>query len=295
MARNKSELDLPFSKRHGEDASIEILQYDNVSEELKIRLWNMIFETCFLHLRGSQTYDSSNSFDRKFWGQCLKMDCSTMYPLDSSVLYGIRDSFMDLRWDRVIEAVEFVAKRFDFDSIEARKKFISTSNMIFQEELSGYRFIEGRIYPIASREYLERLEETIRSAPLVVSNHLRKSLELLSNREDPDLANSMKESISAVEAICKLVARDEGADLHQALKAVEKKMRLNPALKKAYDALYGYSSSNGGIRHATIEDSDLNLNMALFFQAICSDFVWYLFSESSRIGLDIDSSHGRKS
>ena len=34
------------------------------------------------------------------------------------------------------------------------------------------------------------------------TNHLEKALILISNRESPDYANSIKESISAVEAIC---------------------------------------------------------------------------------------------
>lgn len=51
----------------------------------------------------------------------------------------------------------------------------------------------------------------------VVKTHLRRALELLSDRENPDYRNSIKEPISAVESLSKVIAEKSNASLSKAL------------------------------------------------------------------------------
>ena len=53
------------------------------------------------------------------------------------------------------------------------------------------------------------------------TTHLQQSIALLAQKPNPDYRNSIKESISAVEALCIAVTGDPKATLGQALKTLE--------------------------------------------------------------------------
>jgi hypothetical protein len=147
--------------------------------------------------------------------------------------------------------------------------------------------VDGKITQITSEEEISEIEEALKNAPKPVDIHLKTALDKLSDRKSPDYRNSIKESISAVEAICKQIASDTKADLEKALKEIEKKTELHPALKNAFRNLYGYTSDAQGIRHALMEESDLDFEDAKFMLVSCSAFVNYLITKSSKAGIKL--------
>ena len=61
------------------------------------------------------------------------------------------------------------------------------------------------------------------------------------------------------------------------LKHVEQKAPLHPALKDAFSRLYGYTSDEGGIRHALMDDSRaVTFEEAKFMLVACSAFINYV-------------------
>ncbi len=141
-----------------------------------------------------------------------------------------------------------------------------------KRELSAYRFTDGKIARITSEEEIASVEEAVdvRDQFKPVSLHMKQALNLFADKKSPDYRNSIKESISAVESMCKLIAGADRATLGIALKKLEDKIALHPALKKAFDSLYGYTSDEGGIRHALLEELDLNFEDAqLTFPCLC--------------------------
>jgi hypothetical protein len=111
-------------------------------------------------------------------------------------------------------------------------------------------------------------------------------VDLFSDRKSPDYRNSVKESISAVEAICKIITGDEKATLGQALKKLEDKgLHLHAALRNAFSSLYGYTNDAEGIRHALLEEPTLDFDDAKFMLVSCSAFVNYLAAEAAKAGI----------
>ena len=99
----------------------------------------------------------------------------------------------------------------------------------------------------------------------------------LSDRKTPDYRNSIKESISAVEAMARIVAGTPKATLGDALKVMERKQQLHPALKEAFSKLYGYANDSDGIRHAiNNEDTAVGQSIAKYFLLSCTSFINYL-------------------
>jgi hypothetical protein len=99
---------------------------------------------------------------------------------------------------------------------------------------------------------------------------------MLADRKAPDYRNSIKESISAVESLCNLITEDNKATLGKALKKLDDKVALHRCLKNAFDSLYGYTSDADGIRHALLEESNLEFEDAKFMLVACSAFINYL-------------------
>ena len=136
--------------------------------------------------------------------------------------------------------------------------------------------------PITSTEELASIEDGLKLTDrfALVQSHLRRALELLSDRKVPDFRNSIKESISAVEALVQIVTGLSGATLGQGLKHLEANgLTLHPALKEAFGKLYGYTNDAEGIRHALLEESNLVFDDAKFMLVCCSAFVNFVISK----------------
>ena len=68
------------------------------------------------------------------------------------------------------------------------------------------------------------------------------------------------------------------ASLGDALTILEKNGKLHKALKEGFSKIYGYTSDEGGIRHAMLEEPNVDVNDAKFFLLSCTSFVNYLKS-----------------
>lgn len=109
--------------------------------------------------------------------------------------------------------------------------------------------------------------------------HLTKAIELCSKRPIGDYRNSIKESISAVEYICRKKTGEN--DLGKGLSKLEKKGVIIPnLLKKAFDTLYAYTNNEEtGIRHALMDEDGTyapGVDEAIFMLVSCSAFINYL-------------------
>lgn len=160
-------------------------------------------------------------------------------------------------------------------------------NNLFEREFVGYRFVNRKITPITNQQEAESIENAVNSPYKDVNNHLDKALILLSDREHPDYPNSIKESITAVEALALIITgADRGqATLGKMLGELENDgVKIHPALKDAFNKLYGYTSDAKGIRHAgKLDGSDATFEEAKYMLVSCSAFVNYLIGVSSKV------------
>jgi hypothetical protein len=105
------------------------------------------------------------------------------------------------------------------------------------------------------------------------AKHLRLAVEAVTRGKDADC---IRESIHAVESIARTIT---GADsLAGALQKLENRASVHPALKRGFQALYGYTSDEDGIRHALLEKAAAQVDQAdaLFMLGACAAFVSYL-------------------
>ncbi|GAH96040.1 unnamed protein product, partial [marine sediment metagenome] len=228
-------------------------------------------------------YKDIDTLFRRIWLSYFKWPLDTLENYYEVSYKTIREHFFNSEWYEVYDFVEFVAQNYPDERREGNKQFMEACNSILERELSAYRFVGDKITQITSEEEISEIEEALRiPKPLRnVRTHIKTALELLADRKSPDYRNSIKESISAVEAISELVAKNPNASLGQALKEIGKKVSLHPALKSAFSSLYGYTSSADGIRHALLDEPNLTFEDAKFMLVSCSAFVNYLIAKAS--------------
>ena len=143
-----------------------------------------------------------------------------------------------------------------------------------QEERIGFIML----FP-TSKEEIAAVESAMHDSATNIRTHLNKALELYAQRPVGDYRNSIKESISAVEAYCREIT-DENT-LGDALKKLNSKgVLIPPMLKVAFEKLYAYTNQpDTGIRHALMDDEGTYTpasEEALFMLVSCSSFINYL-------------------
>ena len=200
-------------------------------------------------------------------------------------------------YDEVLTIVEYITNYFlqwqmsqyqkgvlYYDLIDYKAEI----NELFRREYVGYRFIDGEITPISDDIEVAEIEKSLDIEFQGCKSHIKKALGFLSDRENPDYKNSIKESISAVESICQIIAQNSKATLGEALKKLEEHgVKIHEAMKKSFSSLYGYTSDEGGIRHCEgMFESNVTFEEAKFMLVSCSAFVNYLIAEYGKIDKD---------
>lgn len=78
--------------------------------------------------------------------------------------------------------------------------FAQELNREFKRVNYEYRIINNHVVPITDPNEIDEIEKAINEVTDNVKEHLNKALQFLSDKKKPDYRNSVKESLSAVEA-----------------------------------------------------------------------------------------------
>jgi len=257
-----------------------IAQVESMSDDLRNSIWN-ILDLCFI---SSKTV-SDDELTHEIWWHYFKRPVDTRpifrsglgTPSFHRVWKEVRDYYFACPWNEVYDFAEFLVSMYP--------KYVKFGYMLdntLEQENSGYRLIAGRFSPIVDPSESQSVSDAVSDSFHEVGEHLRSALALLSDRLRPDYRNSIKESISAVEAAARILSGKPQATLGDALTYLEKSGALHGALKGAFSKLYGYTSDADGIRHSLMGESDLTQADARYFLVVCSAFVNLLKVKGSR-------------
>ncbi|ATO18961.1 hypothetical protein BS636_04450 [Acinetobacter sp. LoGeW2-3] len=276
-----------FSERYGYKPVRDIIQKESIDDALKNGLWNAIdlsiFSQYYIFNNRHAPINGSNleEFFKTLFHYFFKVRIDQIpYNLQQTINFIDDLYFKKYKWYEIYNFIEACIEYFPFD--EGKEDFINLLNNCLRIENSAYRVINDQITPVTSEQEIQSIEEALEdTSPYSgVQKHLNQALKLMSNRQNPYYRNSIKESISAVESICKIVTDDDKASLGQALKIIETKYGLHEALKKSLSQLYGYTSDGDGIRHAMLEESNLSYIDAKFMLVACTNFINYLIDKT---------------
>ena len=264
-----------FSERYGLNLRKQI-QLENVDLPLFNRLWNIFYEREY----DTEVYN---------WGGVVG---APEYLLGSfGVIYEYPESNL-VKNNNIIKLRKFLNGAEWYSTYDFVERYVSCFpksadrnnlekdiNRVLEEEKSGYRMLRGLITPITNIGELDSLKESMSTKFVSVNTHMEKALQLFSQRKSPDYENSIKESISAVEAMCCIITNETGsqATLGKTIRKLkEKGIHIHSAMESAFSSLYGYTSDEAGIRHGGIDFTNAPAEDAKYMLISCSAFINYL-------------------
>lgn len=269
-----------FSQRYGYKSTI--LKLETASDTLKRRIFAAFYK---------QEFDPYDTFD---WAnyttgiEDMMIEMGVPYEFPRNELIKKRNA--DALQKYVMETKEwymiydFLERYFINSEENIVEKMRPVFNRILEEEVSGYRIMDKQVVPIVSEYELKTLEEAVNIPYESARVHIKKAVDSFSNRKMPDYENTIKDSISAVEAMCCIITENPKATLGEALKKLESKgIKLHKALQSAMASLYGYTSDEGGIRHGSIDFTGASSEDAKYMLISCSAFVNYLIEKWEKV------------
>jgi hypothetical protein len=278
---------LPFSQRYGLAPAPTILSFKVISKELWTDLFNTLQLVCRESVeREDLAQDVWTHFLHKPIGR-IPIQSYTGETLAESVIEQARSDFereQDHSNPRLYDLVEFVyASQY---SRSMRASLQASVNADLKRDFASVSMIGGYIVPVSDDEQRQAIELAMQGPLPEVGSQLRVALSLLADRDKPNYRDSIKNSISAVESLCRHIVGDSKATLGDALKELKKaRVTIHPALEKAFGELYGYASDIA--RHGLIGSDNLDVEDARHMLVTCSAFINYLVVKADKAGIQL--------
>ncbi|MFH0978954.1 MAG: hypothetical protein V1837_06680 [Candidatus Woesearchaeota archaeon] len=289
-----------FSQRQGYREIDNIMQIESMNKDLRTGLVNVfsryissLFYKIFL------MQDEFGDSDR-IGDEILNRLCDEFFKEEYGEMANVPQAVVELHsfikekeWNLVYDLFDFcVICLRDIGSpksLKVRDELVRAANTVLERENAGYRFINDQITPITDKHQITEILTALESRSKEVKTHLETALRHLSDRNKPDYRNSIKESISAVEAIAvRFAGKENSAVLTKALDHLERQgVRMHPALKAGYEKIYGYTSDSDGVRHGMLGESNLDQEDARYLLVACAAFINYLEVKCSKAGLQL--------
>lgn len=264
---------MKFSERQWYTKVRDVIQKESIDDVLKNGLWNVIHVHFLQEIHYSDEYmrDEIVAMKRSIW---LNYFNSRLDELGNWTEFKeeFKSYFFNAEWYEIYNFIEFFISK----SIQWKvKRLIEIFNNQLTIHLSAYRIVNWKVTEITSEVEISAIEDSLNigNEYSSVKAHLSRSLELLSDKSNPDYRNSIKESISAVESLACIITWDKKATLWQALRKIEDNHNLHWSLKLAFEKLYWYTSDEDGIRHKLLDEDTLQYEDAIFMLVTCSAFV----------------------
>jgi hypothetical protein len=275
-----------FSDRYGYTQIERAFQRERIDDTLRTALWNVLSISMWdrwTPYNYGYTEDSQriHAITERAWFHYFKGDMDNLPVFRGATSYQkgaydvFKEHFFKAKWFETYNFLEFLLQDSGTFLDETAIQWL---NQVLETENAAYRIVGNEVVEITDTNEIKAIEEALEHPDAPVRTHIQSALAMLSDRENPDYRNSIKESISAVEATCRIVTGLNGATLGDALKKIRD---LHPALQKSFLALYGFTSDASGIRHSLLEEPNLTYADAKFMLAACSAFVSYLRSNAT--------------
>lgn len=262
-----------FSERYGYEKPREVIIREQINEPIQNSIYNWITliynDNCY-----TSQFDQRN-IERYVWANFLNQRIDKFNSRDDIIRsYILDDSNI---WYKKLDLIELFYSLIRTASPRVNLH-IDHLNAEFQRHNFAYRMVEGHVVEITSEEEIRSIEDALTIPIDGVKTHLQTALKHLSaSHGEPDYRNSIKESISAVEACCRDITGESTLDRAIA-KLKNKGVAINSQMEEGFKNLYYYTNDKRtGIRHALMDDANVpTSDEAIYMLVACSAFINYL-------------------
>jgi hypothetical protein len=278
---------MKFSDRIGATEPRSTFQTNGMDDRLRNRLYNVIFTNFLIDIesRFSLRDSSYSKIIMGIWHDIFGEPLDEVEQMGKAAVEQFRNAFFQAEWYKVYNIIEYIYLNVSSGPVKRFKFFI---NSVLKEELAGYQFVGDYLTPITESKEIQEVEgaldNTLNYQIKGAKEHLESSLKILSDKDNPDYRNAIKEAISAIESTVQILT-GSSAEFGKAINILNKKIQIHGALKTGYKNLYGYTSDAHGIRHALTEEDNLDVEDARYMLISCSAFINYLLVKADKAGI----------
>lgn len=267
-----------FAERNGYKKVDDVLVRERLTEPFMNGVINMYLQLAQYMTDNRAFGEYYTKLDRYIHTEFLRKDLFS-YDENTTILNLLKHG--QLPWYELFSLLEctWYFLRYNL-AFEYANYLYSETNRIFERENYAYRMNHdtGDIIEVTSEVEIDSINEALRNPVDSVRTHIETAIKHLSaSQKAPDYRNSVKESISAVEACCRNITGETTLD--KAIARLEAKgVVINSEMKKGFAKLYYYTNDEAtGIRHALMDDGNVpTSDEAIYMLVVCSAFVNYL-------------------
>ena len=294
MSKRIDRSKLTFSQAEGIDPLPQVAILGELSKNARNRFWGIIYNSFYKSGKG---WDGVEKVGEPWLTTLYRYHVLYLqnppdeFDQDFQLHFDrIKELILNGEYNRVIDFLEYVLR----SPSSALKRLRHDIALVLEECMCAYTIIEDEkgisIVPTSLPEQKKSIEEAFQSLTAepfkAARKHLMKSAECI---KSGDPHGSIRESIHAVESVARRIDASAATSLKPALDALSKKIALHPAFKKGIEVLYGYTSDEGGIRHADIDNkTSVDKEDALFMFGACAAFSAYLVNKARKEGIQIE-------
>lgn len=259
---------------------------EDVLQSMRNRIWNVFYSNIFIKIDSPLNFSFTPAPVREFtlciFDNFFKKDLAGIYNLSAQELIDyIKRLFLELKWYEVYDFIDFFSEFYPKDVMVNKKTVLQKIKQVLEQERTAYRIVGGNVTPLTSEEEIKEIEKALNIPDKYkpVQEHFSKALEKWADRKKPDYANSIGESIKAVESLVEILLGKKGT-----LGKLIDKLDIHPAMKEGFSNLYGWTSDEGGVRHGKYKEPlSCDEPEARYMLITCSAFINYVISKFSII------------
>lgn len=265
-----------FSERYGYEKPSDVFVRERITPEIQTAICN-----CYDEIQYFDSHDYGyRRLERYLWCEFLNRRKDDFGPLSNIKIVATKyieetTNPWNKKLDLIEVTIEYLQSRYP--NGDYAESFSSLLNEKFERLNFAYRVVNGRVTEITSGQEIEAIETAMEENKDNVRFHLSNALKLYAQRPIGDYRNSIKESISAVEALNRMIT---GENILNLKKMEHKGLKIPPVLRSAFEKLYGYSNDEKtGIRHSLMDETGKYVpgaEEALYMLITCSAFINYL-------------------
>ena len=261
-----------FSKRYGLRPTPEGLMYEDVVEQARVGLYHIV-----------------RQFFEKYYDLYEALCTALRLPLDKNIAVSypsqdylaslrIEELIMNCQWWQFYDICEVL-----WQGLEDNRDSLSLSehiNTLFKEEHLGFELRDGKVEKIGSGFIDARVKEAryLLKEPEFkgADKHFEKAIKALNARPNPDVENCVKDAVSAIESVGRIIVNDDKALLSDIIKSMARNKIIPKPLDEAIQKVYAYRGDQPGVAHGLAGISTVTIDEAEFVLAMSAAMIIYL-------------------
>ena len=278
---------MTFSQADGLAELPRPLNLGEMPEAFRVQVWSKIFSFLYEH-RKQYGYPPflppCETLITHVWVRSFRRPIDDIPTYPEGIMHDIRNVVMQGPFNRVFDILTVMARSQAYpDLLDVIAEQLREHQMAYYLDTSGPPTFMPQSSPQEGEAVRAAMGVLVESGMGGARAHLQKAAEAINGGQ---FADAIRESIHAVESVAKVISGKEGATLGDAIEELQAQGLLtHKALATGFKNLYGYTSDEKGIRHASLGDDNANVGQeeAVFMFGACASFCGYLCRKRAKM------------